>query len=275
MPDEMPNNEAPRWTRRNLLKAVGAGVLLGVGGGLVVPIPDNRPRNVSKASPSPSSQPTEKPTDTPTEKPTPTPSPELKVGELPDTLSSTDKDWDKYFVKETDISKINEMIKQQQTDENALAQKENRESRIICLFIFDPFETMKLGDWTVRKIHNGTGLGYGFLLPSETQLKAPFEGIFIQRGFASGRKSLDLKSTIHGYEFWSEYFGTVEFNMGKALAGQPYLKTTKDTQTYSNAGAIDLKGSTSIFGSVQKDASSPLSYIKWLVNDRGQILYTQ
>lgn len=232
----------------------------------------------ARPSPTPTSQPTETARSTqtaqptPTESPTPAPTPEVKVGELPDVLSSTDKEWEKYFAKETDLVKINAMIKQQQAEENAKAQAENRQPKIIALFLFDPVETAKKGNWIVRKLVGSGGISYSFLLPTGTQLYTPLEGFFAQRGFSSGRKSLDLKG-VNGFEFWAQYFGNVEFNLDRVIAGQPYLRTTTETQTFTNAGAVDMKGETTIFGSVRKDATSLLSSIKWLTNEKGQIIH--
>lgn len=271
-------NEKGLITRRNFLRglAATAGTLVGFGIGNYI----NRETAPVQARPSPTPTATETPRPTqtaqptPTESPTPSPTPEVKVGELPDILNSTDKDWEKYFAKETDLARINSLIKQQQTEENAKARAENRQSKAICLLIFDPIDTAKNGNWTIRKVTNRTGQStYAFMLPAGTILKAPFEGIMQQRGFANGGKSVDIEGKL-GYSFWTLYFGRTEFELKRVVAGENYLRTIDQTQTFKNFGNTDIKGDATILGAALTDPTSPFSSIKWLTNEKGQILHT-
>lgn len=268
-------------TRRNLLRgaSAAAGVALGkVAFDWLFP-PPKAPENVAAPSPSPTqsfdASPSVNPTPTKSPTPKPTATPEILTGELPDVLSSTDA-YEKYFAQEKDLAKINEMIKQQQAEENTKAKAENREPKIICLFVFNPVETAKLGKWTIRKLlaSSSRAVVYAFLLPQETLLNVPFEGIMSQRGFSNNGRSLDINGE-NGYRFWMEYFGDAQFNQRAAIAGENYLKITKDTQIFNAFGSIDMGGETTIFGLVRKTPTSPFSDIKWLTNEKGQIIHVQ
>lgn len=269
--------EPRKFTRRKVLTAIGAGTAVGILGGVLLPSKDHS--QVSATSPTPSSTPRETLTPTPTAKPTespsPSPSPEVKVGELPDVLSSTDKDWQKYFAKETDLGKINEMIRQQQTEENTKAQTEGREPKVVSLFIFNPEETAKLGDWKIRRLSVTNSPMYAFILPTGTQLKVPFEGGMDQRGFSGGGRSLDIQGK-NGYLFWAIYFGNVEFNQKSGVtAGSSYLKTNDETQIFEKFGSVSMGGDTNVAVLVRKNAVSPsLSNLKWLTNEKNQLVFT-
>lgn len=269
--------EPKKFTRRKLLSAVGAGVAMGITGGILFPSREQATDSAASPTPSPTQSELQTPSQTvkPTESPSPSPSPEVKVGELPDILSSKDKDWQNYFIKETNLGRLNDLIRQQQATENTKAQAEGRQPSIICSFLFDPTVTANLGTWTIRKIMAGnpSAITYSFLLPSGATVKAPFEGNMDQRGFSNGGSSLDIIGK-NGYLFWNAYFGSIEFDQRKVVAGEGLFTTTKGTQTFTKFGNIDMKSNTTIYSIVLKDPSSPFSIIKWLTNEKGQIIYS-